>query len=87
MYRYVEISNCFLTTDGQIVVFVGGNLLRLSVGEKMKMKILLNRVNVEFTTSYVSRAVSMIPCFKFGGGDDIIILTSKNFYYHVDTAG
>lgn len=51
------------------------------------MSALLNRVKVLFTTSYVNKAVSMIPCFKFADSKDLIILTSKNFYYHVDTAG
>jgi hypothetical protein len=49
--------------------------------------ILLNRVPVNFVTMYVNRMVSFIPCFKYSDSEDIIILTSPQFYFHVDTAG
>jgi hypothetical protein len=40
------------------------------------MKLLLNRVPVEFTTSFVNKALSMVPAFKFMHNNDLILLTS-----------
>ena len=38
-------------------------------------------------TVYVNKAISFIPCLKYEDSNDIILLTSENIVYHVDTAG
>ena len=47
----------------------------------------MNKIPVEFVTTYFNISFSFIPCFKYQKSKDVIIFTSSHLYYHVDTAG
>ena len=51
------------------------------------MEAKINEIEVELETYYVSDALSFFPVFKYLDSEDVILLTSPNIYYHVDTAG
>ena len=59
----------------------------LRIIPETKPQLMVNNILIQFNLVFLNSAISFIPCFKYEDNMDIILFTSKNFYYHVDNAG
>jgi hypothetical protein len=88
MVKYIEISNVFRAVDSedQYLVFIADNALFVEVSSG-GVTIRINKIVVEIATIFFNEAISFIPCFKYADSEDVILFTSRNLHYHVDSGG
>jgi hypothetical protein len=87
MYRYIEVSNSFSTIEGDTIIFIAGNMVKVQQKPLDEVTIFLNKVPVLLGSMFFNTAISFIPCFKYADNQDVILLTSPHIYYHVDVNG
>ena len=49
------------------------------------MSIRINKILVEIATIFFNAAISFVPCFKYADSEDVILFTSRNIHYLVDS--
>ena len=88
MVKYVEIDNVFRSVDdgAEFLVFVADTALRVAV-DAGRVVVRINSIAVECSTIFFNEALSFVPCFKYADGEDVILFTSPNLTYAVDTGG
>jgi hypothetical protein len=92
MVKYLEFANVFrsLTSDEltqQYLIFVADNTLLIEAASGGDVTIRINGILVEIATIFFNEAVSFVPCFKYSDSDDVILFTSPNMHYLVDSGG
>ena len=89
MVKYIEISNAFRSIDSeqQYLVFIADNALLVEVLDSGGVTIRINKIVVEFSTIFFNEAISFVPCFSYADSEDVILFTSRNVRYLVDSGG
>ena len=90
MVKYIEATNVFRILDDskeQYLIFIANNTLALDVVDHTRMKICVNSIPVEVATVFFNDAISFVPCFQYTDSEDVVLFTSRNFKFHVDSAG
>eukprot|EP00536_Pseudo-nitzschia_multiseries_P000059 jgi/Psemu1/321429/estExt_fgenesh1_pg.C_20043 len=90
MVKYIEATNVFRIVDDskeQYLIFIANNTLAVDVVDSTKMKICVNSIPVEVATVFFNDAISFVPCFQYTDSEDVVLFTSRNFKFHVDSAG
>ena len=90
MVKYIEATNVFRIIDDskeQYLIFIANNTLALDVFDRTKMKIRVNNIPVEVATVFFNDALSFVPCFQYTDSEDVVLFASRNFKFHVDSAG
>ena len=52
-----------------------------------QLTISINRIPLEIGAVFFNEAVSFVPCFRYTGGQDVVLFTSPNIHYKVDMGG
>lgn len=90
MVKYIEATNVFKIihdSKEQYLIFIANNTLAVDVVEKTRMKICVNSIPVEVATVFFNDAISFVPCFQYTDSEDVVLFTSRNFKFHVDSGG
>ena len=94
MVKYIEVSNVFRAAahiaGGQQELYLfcmADNALFVEVTPDGGTTIRINKIVVEVATIFFNEALSFVPCFKYADGEDVILFTSPNLNYAVDTGG
>ena len=90
MVKYIEATNVFrILNDSkeQYLIFIANNTLAVDVVDRTGMEICVNSIPVEVATVFFNDAISFVPCFRYTDSEDVILFTSRNFKFHVDSAG
>uniref|UniRef100_A0A7S4AAQ7 Uncharacterized protein n=1 Tax=Pseudo-nitzschia australis TaxID=44445 RepID=A0A7S4AAQ7_9STRA len=90
MVKYIEATNVFrILNDSkeQYLIFIANNTLAVDVVDRTGMEIRVNSIPVEVATVFFNDAISFVPCFRYTDSEDVILFTSRNFKFHVDSAG
>ena len=90
MVKYIEATNVFRVIDDseeQYLIFIANNTLAIDVVDHTRMKICVNSIPVEVATVFFNDAMSFVPCFQYTDSEDVVLFASRNFKFHVDSAG
>jgi len=90
MVKYLEISNVFRINHDtgleKYLIFIADNVLVVEVfGNESRIKI--NKNDIEVATIFFNEAISYIPAFKYEDSEDVVLFTSPNIHYLVDSGG
>jgi len=89
MVKYVEIQNAFqaMESEEQYLLFIADNALLLEVASGGGVTIRISKIAVEVATIFFNEAISFLTCFKYADSEDVIIFSSRNIKYMVDSGG
>jgi len=102
MVKYIEISNmfkaCNLDAKGPIssstdptnqayIFFIADTTLMVEISSRGVLTLKINQIPIEIATIFFNPAISFVPCFKYVDSQDVILFTSKNLHYLVDSGG
>jgi len=102
MVKYIEISNmfkaCNLDAKGPIssstdstnqayIFFIADTTLMVEISSRGALTLKINQIPIEIATIFFNPAISFVPCFKYVDSQDVILFTSKNLHYLVDSGG
>jgi hypothetical protein len=69
------------------IFFIADTTLMVEISSRGVLTLKINQIPIEIATIFFNPAISFVPCFKYVDSQDVILFTSKNLHYLVDSGG